>query len=204
MQKISIAIDIDDVLAASTDAVRQFANRRASVSLTSADYKKPGEYWGYYERVWAEHGIEGKVSFSDFEKEMAIDQLHVPLLPSADFAISQLSEKFHVVLITARNREWERATRDWFGKHLDKQDIELHFTGHRKAENYRPKGVLCAELGVSLLIDDNVDHCLSAIDHGIDAILFGEYGWQNNIPSHVVHYKEWPDVLNHINDIYDV
>lgn len=204
MKKISIAVDIDDVLADSTEAIRLYANHRAGAALTKEDYRRPGEYWGYYERVWAEHGVENKVSFADFEQEMAADQSHIPLLPSADFVIRQLSENFHLVLITARNKEWEMATRDWFKKFLDKHDIELHFTGHRTAKDYTPKGVLCRNLGVDLLIDDNLVHCQSAIDQGVDAILFGEYGWHEDIPVHITRCKDWSAILDYVDKAYDV
>lgn len=41
MAKLSIAIDIDDVLADSTEAIRSFANQRTGIALTSEDYKNP-------------------------------------------------------------------------------------------------------------------------------------------------------------------
>lgn len=152
--------------------------------------------------MWGEHGIGDKVSFAEFEQEMEADQSHIPLLPSADFAIRQLSENFHIILITSRNRAWEAATRGWFKNFLGVQDIELYFTGHRKETDYQPKGVLCKNLGISLLVDDNLGHCQSAVEQGVDAILFGNYGWHVDVPETIIRGKDWPAVLEYINGTY--
>lgn len=195
----TIAIDIDDVLADSTESIRQMVNKQTGLNLSREDYLKKGEYWGYYERVWIEHGLIDKVSFNDFEQEMEIDQSHVPLLPSAAFAIQELSRNYHVILVTARNIEWKEATRKWLDRHFDSDNIEVYYTGHRHSRDYRSKGGLCRELGVSLMIDDNPGHCQSVKDEGIDAILFGEYGWHFDLPEDLVRCKDWPAVLGYID-----
>jgi 5'(3')-deoxyribonucleotidase len=201
MSRQTIAIDIDDVLADSTNTLRLLVNARTNSDLTTEDYRVSGEYWGYYERVWAEHGLSDRIKFSDFEKEMEIDQSHVPLLPSAEFAIRELSRQYHVVLVTARNIEWERATKQWLKLHFGDNDIAVHYTGHRSADDYRSKGQLCKELGAFLMIDDNPGHCKAVMDEGIKAVLFGEYGWHGETPDGVVKCKDWPAVLEYINEL---
>lgn len=200
MNKPTVAIDIDDVLADSTDALRLLVNTRTNSSLTKEDYMTSGEYWGYYERVWAEHGLSDRIKFSDFEKEMEADQSHVPLLPSAEFAIRELSKRYHVVLVTARNIEWERATKQWLKLHFG-DGIDVYYTGHRRADDYKSKGQICKELGAVLMIDDNPGHCQAVMDEGVDAILFGKYGWHEDIPKGVIQCKDWPAVLDYVNEI---
>lgn len=195
MVKIIIAVDIDDVLADTSESLRHFVNRRTNSNLTKDDYRVPGEYWGYYERVWASHGLVDDTQFADFENELAIDQSQVPLLPGASFAIHELSKKYHIILITSRNAKWENETRKWFKEHLGKDDIEIHLTGHRKADDYKTKGELCRLLGVEILIDDNFGHCQSAVDEGVSAVLFGEYGWHPINTNEIPHCKDWSAVL---------
>jgi hypothetical protein len=51
------------------------------------------------------------------------------------------------------------------------------------------------------MIDDNPGHCKAVMDEGIKAILFGVYGWHEDIPSGVVECKDWPAVLEYINEL---
>jgi 5'(3')-deoxyribonucleotidase len=199
-QKPSIAIDIDDVVAQSTEALRLHANERAGANLTQEHYRVKGDYWGYYERVWQSHGIGEKVSYVEFERDMEIDQSHIPLLPGASFALRELAQRYHIVLITARNKSWEKATRQWFRQYLRQDDIELYFCESHKDAKAKSKGALCRDLGASLLIDDNPDHCQTALDHGIKAILFGEYGWHRAVPDGAVQCKDWPSVMEYLED----
>lgn len=194
-KKDIIAIDIDDVVANTTEALRLLVNERTGVKLTTEHYSVADDnYWGYYERIWLAHGLDDKIKYSDFAQEMEIDQSHVPLIVGVDTAINELAKRYHIILITARNKTWEKATRSWFKQHLHKNDIELYFCENHKDSKAKTKGELCRDLGVSLLIDDNPNHCQSALDHGVGAILFGEYGWQGVIPNGVMRCRDWSSV----------
>lgn len=197
-----IAIDIDDTIAASTESLRLLANKHANVDLPEEAYLVQGEYWGYYERVWEEHGISGSVTFEDYADEMIADQSNVPLLPSALYAIKQLAKTNRVILLTARDRSWEHATRKWIDLHFPNIDIQLYFSNAHSDASGKTKGELCKELGVATLVDDNVEHCASAEEWGIKAILFGEYGWQHHAPDEMVRCRDWSAVLEYLgNDI---
>lgn len=198
-----IAIDIDDVIAHSTEALRISVNERYDVNLTAQDYvlSDDGDYWGYYERVWAAHGLH-QVSYSELHDEMAIDQAHVPLLPGASFAIGELSKEFDIILITARDPSWERATRKWLTGHFGDVFRSVNFAGRSKhGANVQTKGELCKELGAQLLIDDNPEHCRSALEFGVEAILFGDFGWHNNKTTGLQVCKDWPAVLEYLDGL---
>ncbi|MEK7471671.1 MAG: hypothetical protein AAB624_00290 [Patescibacteria group bacterium] len=195
MKQQLIAIDIDDVIAASTESVRLLANERTGSNLTEDHYKTAGEYWGYYERVWREHDLEDKLSYQDLSAEMAIDQLHVPLLAGAEIGVATLLEKHKTVLITSRDPGWELATIKWTKHHFGERIPELYFSRNHKDTKEKTKGELCIELGATWLIDDNVEHCLSAIKVGVGAVLFGEYGWQQNKSKELIHCKDWSAVI---------
>lgn len=193
-----IAIDLDDTIADSTEALRLLVNQRLGAELTTEDYRVEGEYWGYYERVWSQHGLTD-ASHDDFSAEMVVDQMHVPLLPGASFAIKQLLKRFQVIFVTARDASWEEATRSWITNHFGEEPFELYFIESHKNENAQTKGQLCQGLGAALLIDDNVQHCKSAIDEGLGAVLFGNYGWHVDVPVGIVRCHDWPAVLEHID-----
>jgi len=199
VNKPLIAIDIDDVISETTEAIRVWSNTASGVELSSHQFNQTaGEYWGYYERVWNNHGIS--LNFNDFETSMAEDMIEVPLLADASFALHEILESYNVVLITSRITALRGHTERWFEKHFPGNNISLHFASNPKSgENRLTKGQICKQLGASLLIDDNPEHCASMLQEGLEAILFGDYGWQQAVPEGAVRCKRWPDVLEYLN-----
>lgn len=199
MPKPVIAIDIDDTIADSTESVRLLTNQRTGSSLGPEVFRAEGEYWGYYDRIWREHQLEGQMSFKDYSDEMIEDQSRIPLLPGALFAIKELSKTYRIVLITARDPSWEKATRTWLREQLADIEVDLYLsTSHRDVKGLS-KGELCASLGADVLIDDNVEHCMSAIESGLNAILFGEYGWQYTASKDLKRCRNWQAVLEEMS-----
>lgn len=196
-KSLVIAIDIDDVIAETHWSTRTWANQVSGLELDEAAYKVPGDYWGYYERVWETHGVHDVLKHDDLIQAIIDDQIKVPLLAGASFAIKQL-QKFHkVILITSRYQSLKTVTRTWVSEHIGK-DIEIYFAKNNHNDQ-KTKGEICIEHGASLLIDDNIGHCLDAMNHGIDAILFGEYGWQHAAPASLLRCPDWPAVLEYVN-----
>ena len=39
-----------------------------------------------------------------------------------------------------------------------------------------------------------------AVEKGVDAVLFGSYGWQHEAPEHLPRCKDWPAVLEFFDD----
>src|SRR5687767_8725203 len=132
MSKPIIAIDLDDVIADGTESLRTVVNELTGSNLTKEQYhEEKADYWGYYERVWMRHGIADKVSFKDLNAEMAIDQSHVPVLAGAQFALGELSKKYELIIVTARDVSWERATKAWLKDQLGSLSEALHFAGRK-------------------------------------------------------------------------
>lgn len=197
MKKPLIAIDIDDTIADSTESLRIVANERTGFNVPSEAYKVKGEYWGYYERVWKEHGINEKYSFADHMEEMQQDQSSVLLVNGASEAIGTLTQHYRV-LITSRDVSWERATRHWLSQHFTDLEYELYFSNnHRDASSFT-KGELCKKLGAEILIDDNDDHCQSALEAGLGAIRFGSYGWHGEENANIPGCRTWKDILEYL------
>lgn len=199
MTRQLIAVDIDDVVADSTEALRLSVNKRYGANLQPEDYVLPddGNYWGYYERVWARHGLH-MANYDELHEDMAIDQSHITLVPGVEQALKQLSRAFDVILVTSRDQSWEKATVAWLDDHLAGLYHDVHFAG-RANHHAQTKGKLCRRLGVSVLIDDNPEHCRSAIEHGVDAILFGSFGWHNRKRLGLTVCKDWAEVLRYFD-----
>lgn len=193
-----IAVDVDDVIADTTEALRHAVNKRTGATLRFEDYKVESDYWGYYERVWQQHGLD--LTLTDMEAEMVADQGKVPLLPGAAFALGELSKKYKIVLVTSRNPSWEKATQAWLKTHFSEHTLELYFAkSHETQTGEKSKGEICLEVGASWLIDDNPHHCLSALESGVKAVLFGVHGWQHDAPANLLRCKDWPAVLEYFD-----
>ncbi len=201
MKRTIIAIDIDDVIADSTEAIRLSVNKRYNVNLKPEHYQVEGDFWGYYERVWDMHNLSDRVNYQDESAEMAVDQSHIPLLPGALFAITELSKRFDIIFITARYTEWQEATAVWLDKNLSGLFKDLHFAGNSEHADKKTKGQQAKEVGASWLIDDNPEHCLTAIAEGVNTVLFGEYGWQHDAPQDLLRCRDWPAVLEYFDAV---
>jgi len=196
MKKI-LAIDIDDVLSDSTDALRRVVNDLLSISLSSEDYRSiEADYWGYYEAVWEKFGAADRFSFDAVEAQMVHDQSHVQPIAGAVDAVAMLADEYEVVLVTSRNPRWKTETKRWVDMHFKSLTSELYFV-HELSDD-KTKGYLCSDLGVSALIDDNPEHCMSAIDVGVDAVLFGEYGWSYSAPKELAKCSGWSEIKDHL------
>jgi 5'' nucleotidase, deoxy (Pyrimidine), cytosolic type C protein (NT5C). len=194
-----IALDIDDVVANTIDAVHLWANNIAGAKLTKEDYRtNEGDYWNYYEQVWERHGLSDKLSFSSVLETMTTDQSNIAVVEGARESIQELKSRYDFVFITSRPPYHKDATRLWIDEHID-PSISVYMAYNPVADREaRSKGEICADLGVSILIDDNVDNCQSAIDYGVDALLFGTYGWNQKAPAHMKRYDSWKAIGAHL------
>jgi 5'(3')-deoxyribonucleotidase len=197
-----IAIDIDDVLADSTELIRLTTNKMAGLDLKEHHYAVPGPYWSYYEHVLETNGV----SDENLRKEIVADWISnhgkaAPVKGAID-ALKQLSKNYRIVLITARDPKIRTDTEEWLKEHFTGLYEDLHVIGNFKVvDKPKSKGEVCLEVGASWLIDDNPEHCLSAIAHGIETVLFGEYGWHFNAPEHLTRCKDWRAVLEYFDAV---
>jgi 5'(3')-deoxyribonucleotidase len=194
MKKI-IALDIDDVLADTTDLIRVIVNKRHALELEREHYAVAGEYWGYYEQVWRQHGLHEQLTLEDLHDELIASELSLPIVAGAQYAINELLNRYDVVFITSRDAVWMEPTKRWLRHHFQLHTPSIHFARNRWTHHHKSKGELCEELGAGYLIDDSPENCLSAQAHGVDAILFGEYGWHHQAPDHLIRCKDWPAVM---------
>lgn len=199
MSRKIIAIDIDDVIADSTESVRVQVNKLTGASLLKGHYRVPGSYSKYYEQVWERNGLD-KITFDDIHTNMTEDQFHVEVVNGALVALERLSYKFNLVLITSRDFGWEKATNSWLNKKFGFIFKEVIFSSNPKYGDDTSKGALCNSVDAKWLIDDRIEYCQSAVDSGVNAILFGQYGWHNqDISKQITRCKDWQEIMEFFN-----
>lgn len=189
-----IAIDIDDVVANSLDAVRLWAAELTGVELAREQYHTDDKYWSYYDAIWQRHGIGDQIVFNDYLIKLETDQSHVAVQEGAKEVITALKQRFDIIFLTSRPVSQHDMTRQWLDERID-ASIPLYMASNPVLDAAaRSKGEMCHELGVSLLIDDNIDHCTNALEYDVDAIVFGDYGWNENTPDHMKRCRTWHEV----------
>jgi 5'(3')-deoxyribonucleotidase len=194
MSKPVIAIDVDDVLAHSIESFRLQVNARAGAQLTREHFMVPGEYHHYLDRVLETNGVDYATIKDDLFLGMSNDQSHIPPQPGAVKVLQKLAREYELVVITARAPEWEAQTHVWLQMHFPGVFKEVHFAGNRHDPIQKSKGDMCVEAGAAYLIDDNPEHAVSAEAKGVQVILFGEYGWQIDVPEDMKQCKTWSEV----------
>jgi hypothetical protein len=66
---------------------------------------------------------------------------------------------------------------------------------------HQTKGELLKSLGAQYHIDDQPKHCISALQQGIQPLLFGDYSWNRSVelPEGIVRVKNWQEVTEYFN-----
>lgn len=196
-----IAIDIDDVIAYTTEAVCRWANEMTGKNLTMDDYRVETnvDYWHYYESIWQQHGMDG-LDLNKFLGVFGYDPDSIKMVPGSKQALVDLAKNFDIIFVTSRDIKAREVTQQWFRKQIG-YEVRVHFAsaGHHDYGKDAPsKGQIAKSLGVEFLVDDNPEHVQSALDHDIKAVLFGDYGWQVGAPDYMVRLKTWPEVVEYI------
>lgn len=201
-----IAIDIDDVLAQSSQAFVDFSNRRWGTQLSLEQYSEDwATMWGLdrdspeHIRIVRERGSEALVAT-------------IPVMGRIDGAyevLKRLKTKARLIVVTSRKEALKPETIHWLNTYYP--DIfhqgTVYFTGfyERLATGSWAlhKGDMLRELGAQYLIDDQVKHCNGAVSCGVRALLFGSYAHHTQSdPVHesVVPVRDWRAVGEFFNE----
>lgn len=201
MQKPIIAIDCDDVLASSAEAFLQFSNDRWGTRLTIEDID---EDWS---KMWQIDEAETEVRAKEYHASGIIsDYRHYDeALPVLEW----LAQRYTLVVATSRNASINSETIAWIEKHYHGIFESIYFSGiyddfsRLDTAHLLTKSDLLQQIGASYLIDDQPKHCISAVEHGMQSILFGDYPWSNahNLPAGATRCLDWNDVREFFEDV---
>ena len=193
MKKPIIAVDVDDVLAAEAEFVIAYCNEVWGLDLTLEDYS---EAWN---TMW-------QVDVAELERRAA--ELHQPgivskyrLLADSHTVLKKLSDSYELIVVTSRRKVVEGETKAWLDTHFPGIFSKVVLTGFWDNpevvdRHLLSKGSLLRDHEASYLIDDQPKHCLSAVEHGVQAILFGDYAENRSvtIPTGVTRCNDWQAV----------
>ncbi len=192
--KEKIATDIDEVLFPLVEEFVKWHNREYGTSLSIEDFKT-------YE---FEEALGLPIPEVVHRIRLFLDQehghLHVEPIEEAQEAITEMSEDFDFIAITARHPIFEVSTFAYLQHHFGDIITDLHLIGHKETVDIViPKAEVCRRLGASTLVDDSLGHVENCEEVGVQGVLFGNYPWNQNedVPDSVIICPTWKDVVSY-------
>jgi uncharacterized HAD superfamily protein len=188
----TIAVDLDDVIAANAKGWVAYSNKHWGTSLDPEDYH---EHWSEIWRVEQEEADRRAVHFHESRTVSAYEPFKeaLPVLES-------LKQANKLIITTSRRITIRDETQAWIELHFPNIFSDIHFAGMwdewTKNSHVMTKKELCERVGADYLIDDQLKHCFAVAEVGLKAILFGDYGWNKceTLPVGVVRKLSWVEI----------
>jgi 5'(3')-deoxyribonucleotidase len=195
MNKPTIAVDLDDVLAASAQQYIDYTNKRWGTNLTLEDYNENlTTMWKMEQHEVLKHATE--LFKSGFIRDF-------PHLDEAKPVLNKLKKKFRLVITTSRIRLVYKDTLEWLDQHHPGVFEEIYLAGvyddGSSISHTRTKKDLYKDIKPDYVIDDQPKHCLAAAKLGINTLLYGTYSWNRNakLPNNVTRVRDWHEVAEY-------
>lgn len=196
--KKTIAVDVDDVLAAHAEGFVAFSNEQWGTNLTVDDYD---EHWA---KMWGVSNEETMSRARSFHDSRTVSRYSN--LSGAKEVLQGLSNNYRLVITTSRRKELIEQTTEWIDRYYAEIFEEIHYAGLWDKVSSRShlltKAALCRQIGADYLIDDQLKHCLAAAESGITALLFGDYKWNRaaRLPADVTRVRNWQEVKEYFDN----
>lgn len=167
----TIAIDIDDVLFDFTNRYLSFHNEQYGTAFDIGHITSINLY-----------EATGGTPEDDIRK---IEQFqtttdHLDGHPAAESldVLRRLGKSCDLVVVTARQTAIRERTRRWIERHFPGVFREVRFANYWEVSlPLVSKGEVCVELGVDVIVDDQLNYLKDCADKGVRGILFGDYPW---------------------------
>ncbi|KAG0173619.1 hypothetical protein DFQ28_011111 [Apophysomyces sp. BC1034] len=179
----TVAVDLDQTLAHTLDALVSWHNDVYHTNYTVADFHTYN-----FCQVWGGSKEEACAKIRQFYDSDHFDQIS----PIHDFALEALKmlkkRRFNLVIITARQQFIAEATKKFVDRHYPGLFESIYFCNLNLSDaeqlEYvsKPKSLICQEINVDVLIDDTLEHALDCASLGIQVLLYdrkGQYRWNH-------------------------
>ncbi|KAG0448954.1 hypothetical protein HPP92_002097 [Vanilla planifolia] len=174
LDKIVVAVDVDEVLGSFLLALNKFIADRYSLYHTVSDY----HVYEFF-RIWNCSPTEAEIRVHQFFKTPYFTSGIDPI-PGAHSVLCNLSSFCNLSVVTSRQNVIKDHTCDWIEKYYPGLFKEIHFGNHFALDGTSiPKSEICRSMGAQVLIDDNPRYALECAEAGIRVLLFD---YQNSYP----------------------
>lgn len=194
MRRLRIAVDVDDVLAENAAGIVAFSNQRWGTNLTVDDYD---EHWA---KMWQVDNAEVERRTAEIvSTSLSAGYEHIG---GALEVLERLAQHHHLMIATSRCLQVKGDTIAWIDEHFPGifASTAVYFSGiwdELTNDSHRAtKAELMTQINADVLIDDQLKHCQAVAAHGRNALLFGDYAWNQaaTLPAGVVRCANWYEV----------
>ena len=187
-----IGIDFDDVVADTLDALMRMHNEQFGSNLTRPDFISY-----HLEEVWGgtrEEAVKKIDAFFTKDQRKEIEPMMGALA-----GIEALKKQGHeLYIVTGRSEKDVAQTEQWIEHHLADIFAGVHYASFFDLEKNTPRKKLdiCKELGIEIMIDDNLPTALECAAGGIKALLFDQpWNPHDSLPPGITRVHTWEDVV---------
>lgn len=189
-----IGIDIDEVLANTLNGVIAFHNERYGTCFKKEDFFSYDcdEVWG----GTREETIRKWYAFFETDHFSSVDPI-AGALP----ALQILKENGHELFaITARPLVIAPQTNAWINSYFPGIFSGIHFGNRAGYDGVKKrKSEMCAELGITVIVEDDLYHAVDCAECGIRVLLLDHPWNQRELPANVYRMFSWDDVFRMIS-----
>jgi len=191
VKRPTVGIDIDEVLSRSVEGFTAYSNKRWGTIHNAENYDEDWAMFWNVSMKEAQKRADEIYSSGVFSTYQPFEQA-LPVL-------RRLSATKDLLVITSRRRSVASETDAWVRSHFPNIFRNIHYAGiwddttNVRHKLNQTKADTCRELGVNYLIDDQLKHCIAAAETNIEAILFGNYNWNeiSQLPAGVTRAIDW-------------
>lgn len=199
-----IAVDIDETLVLGAEPILNDLNHHFGTEFKISDM--PNEsFTAYVVAIFAERASREELIKLMEAFVVSDDYTSLPPIAGAESALKKLVGAYELIALSHRPAIQVEATKRWIDNFLPGifANVVVLNTGKFGSNEATPisKGEYCAAHGIFVIIDDKPSACLDVIDHGRQAILFGDYPWNNALQhdKRVTWCKDWAAITEHFN-----
>lgn len=196
MKRLVIAVDCDDVLVPTAEALARDYNARYGTNVTLDHMYQPItiDSWGTTDEDVAIERMN----------EIHRSEAHAAIAPhqAAVEAIRQLAEVHELHLVTGRASFLEGITKSMLDSYFPRCFQSIEHTNYIVTTEdlalRRSKGEVCQAIGAQVLIDDHIQHGHSVLEASVEkVIVFGDCPWNRNqkLIEGMTRCKNWNEAL---------
>ncbi len=189
-----IAVDIDGVLANLTEPFLEYYNQREGTN-----FRLENVHTTNFKELFGINGEEEKKLLDDFFKSDFFSNIQ-PIM-GAQEAISHLSKRNHLVIVTARKEYIQDKTNEWIERFFPDVFSEIHFARNINSgdESKLSKFDICMEKGYEIIIEDDLVYANPCAEKGIKSILLNHpWNQEENLHPEITRVNNWQEVLEHL------
>lgn len=191
---MNIGIDLDEVVGDTMNAIVAFHNEKYGTTLRKREFSSY-RFW----EIWGGTRDEAIRKMYDFFETDHFKNIN-PVFGSLH-ALEWLKKDGHkIFLITGRQNHIIKKTEEWIERNFPGVFDGLYFANsYNLTVAPRKKSDLCKELGITLLVEGDMDYVKECSEAGLATLLFDQPWNQGDLPPNTKRVFSWDEIVAEIS-----